>query len=61
MWRRNCLGSQSDGGCLFVERVLTVVESLRAQGRDVHAFLVEAMSAVSQGRAPPSLLPIPAA
>jgi transposase len=59
MWRRACFGSQSDSGCLFVERILTVVESLRAQGRDVHAFLVEAMSAASQGRAPPSLMPTP--
>lgn len=57
MWRRNSLGSQSEVGCRFVERILTTVESLRAQGRDVLAFLVETMSAAAQGRAPPSLLP----
>lgn len=58
MMRRNSLGSQSESGCRFVERILTTVESLRAQGRDVLAFLVETMSAATQGRAPPSLLPI---
>jgi transposase len=56
LWRRNCLGSQSERGCRFVERMLTTVESLRAQGRDVLAFLVESMSAAAQGRAPPSLV-----
>jgi len=57
MWRRNSLGSQSERGCRFVECILTVVESLRAQGRNVLDFLVALMSAESQGRAPPSLLP----
>jgi transposase len=57
IWRRHSLGSQSEAGCRFVERILTTVESLRAQGRDVLAFLVDAMSAATQGRGPPSLLP----
>lgn len=57
LWRRNCLGSQSERGCRFVERILTTVESLRAQRRDILAFLAETMSAAAQGRAPPSLLP----
>lgn len=57
MWRRNSLGSQSETGCRFVERILTTVESLRAQGRGVLEFLVETMSAAANGRAPPSLLP----
>lgn len=60
MWRRNSLGSQSETGCMFVERILTTVESLRAQGRDVLAFLVETMNAAAKGRTPPSLLPFPA-
>jgi transposase len=59
MWRRSSLGSQSEWGCRFVERILTAVESLRAQGRDVLAFLVETMSAAALGRAPPSLVPVP--
>lgn len=43
--------------CLFVDRILTTVESLRAQGIDVLAFLVEAICATAQGRAPPWLRP----
>jgi transposase len=57
LWRKICLGSQSKTGFRFVERILTAVESLRAQGRDILGFLVETMSAAAQGRAPPSLLP----
>jgi hypothetical protein len=56
---KTCLGSQSEKGFRFVERILTTVESLRAQGRDVLGFLVETMNAAAQGRAPPSLLPPP--
>ena len=57
LWRKLCLGSQSEKGFRFVERILTAVESLRAQGRDILDFLVETMSAACQGRPPPSLLP----
>jgi transposase len=59
-WRKICLGSQSTKGFRFVERILTTVESLRAQGRNILDFLVETMNAAAQGRAPPSLLPAPA-
>jgi transposase len=58
-WRKVSLGSQSEDGCRFVERILTAVESLRAQQRDVLAFLLETMGAAAQGRRPPSLLPAP--
>lgn len=57
LWRKICLGSQSEKGFRFVERILTAVESLRAQDRDILGFLVETTSAPAQGRAPPSLLP----
>lgn len=39
MWRRRSLGVQSQRGARFVERMLTVVVSLRAQGRSVYGFL----------------------
>jgi transposase len=58
-WRKICLGSQSTTGFRFVERILTTVESLRAQGRNILDFLVETMNAAAQGRAPPSLVPVP--
>lgn len=57
LWRKNSYGSASRGGSLFVERMLTVCESLRAQGRSILDFLVEAVSAAALGRATPSLLP----
>jgi len=57
LWRKNSFGSASRGGSLFVERMLTVCESLRAQGRSILDFLIEAMNAVAHRRAPPSLVP----
>ena len=56
-WRKICLGSQSTTGFRFVERILTTVESLRAQGRNILEFLVEAIHAAAHGLPPPSLLP----
>lgn len=56
LWRRVCLGSQSESGCRFVERILTTVESLRAQGRNILDFLVETAGPMAPGRAPPSLV-----
>jgi len=58
LWRKSSLGSQSEWGCRFVERILSIVESLRAQRRDILPFLVDAMNAFTQGRAPPSILPL---
>jgi hypothetical protein len=40
-----------------VERMLTVVSTLRKQGRNVHGYLTDACSAKVSGIAPPSLLP----
>lgn len=60
LWRKSSYGTASAAGSRFVERILTVSESLRAQGRDILAFLVESIIAHATGRPPPSLLPIPA-
>jgi len=57
LWRKGSFGSRSDRGCRFVERLLTVIASLRSQGRDVLSFLAEACVAPLQGSDPPSLLP----
>jgi len=57
LWRRKSFGSQSERGCRFAERVMTVVHTLRKQNRHVLPFLVTACEA-ALGRAPmPSLLP----
>jgi transposase len=39
LWRRKSFGTQSTEGSRFVERILTVVTSLRQQGRDVMEYL----------------------
>jgi len=58
LWRKGSFGSASRAGSLFVERMLTVCESLRAQGRSVLDFLVDAISAAVLPRPSPSLLPL---
>ena len=39
LWRRKSFGTQSAAGSRFVERILTVVTTLRQQGRDVMEYL----------------------
>lgn len=57
LWRKRCFGTQSEQGSLFVERILTVVLTLRQQNRDVLEFLTQACH-TNTGRAhSPSLLP----
>jgi transposase len=46
LWRRKSFGTQSASGSRFVERVLTVVTSLRQQGRDVLEYLASACASV---------------
>jgi transposase len=57
LWRRRSFGCHSEAGCRFVERMLTVVQTLRLQQRDVIGYLVDAITAHRQGRAAPKLLP----
>jgi transposase len=61
LWRKCSFGNQGEGGRAFVERMLTVVGSLRLQGRPVLEYLAEAIGAAQRGVEPPSLLPEPAA
>ena len=57
IWRKTSFGTQSDAGTTFVERILTVVGSLRLQRRSVLDYLAEVCSAALEGKAVPSLLP----
>jgi transposase len=57
LWRKRSQGSRSDGGCRFVERVLTTVQTLRLQKRVVVEHLVEAITAHRNGLPAPKLLP----
>ncbi len=61
IWRKTSFGTDSPKGSRFVERILTVVMSLRSQGRKILDFLVQSLRAWSQGTSMPSLLPAQAA
>ena len=56
LWRKNSFGSMSEAGCRFVERMLTVVQTRRLQGRSVLGYLYEALVAHRNGIPAPSLL-----
>jgi transposase len=45
IWRKVSFGNHSDGGCRFVERILTVVQTLRMQERPVLDYLRQALLA----------------
>ena len=56
LWRKKSLGSQSEAGCRFVERLLTVVQTRRLQGRPVLDYLYEALVAHRAGLPAPKLV-----
>jgi transposase len=56
-WRRRSFGCHSADGCRFVERMLTVVQTLRLQERGVIDYLAEAITAHRRGLPAPKLLP----
>ena len=56
LWRKNAFGSHSAAGCRFVERMLTVVQTLRLQDRPVLEYLVDAITAHRSGLPSPQLL-----
>jgi transposase len=55
--RKTSGGTDSAPGSRFVERVLTVVDSCRRQGRKVLDYLSACIASWRQDRDPPSLLP----
>jgi transposase len=57
LWRKTSFGTDSPSGSRFVERILTVVTTLRMQRRNVLDYVTDACEAVLQGRNAPSLLP----
>lgn len=56
LWRKSSFGCTSAAGCRFVERMLTVVQTRRLQGRSVLRYLYEALVAHRQGLPAPSLI-----
>jgi transposase len=56
LWRKNAFGCHSAAGCRFVERMLTVVQTLRLQKRPVLEYLHRAIVAHRAGLPAPQLL-----
>lgn len=56
LWRKRSFGSQSASGCRFVERILTVTQTLRLQKRPVLDYLVHALQCHRAGNSAPQLL-----
>ncbi len=56
LWRKRSQGSRSEGGCRFVERMLTAVQTLRLQKRLALTYLVEAVVAHRNGLPAPGLI-----
>jgi transposase len=56
LWRKISFGCHSERGCRFVERILTVVQTLRLQQRPVLDFLYRTLLAHRNGQTPPRLV-----
>ena len=55
LWRRKSFGCQTPAGCRFVERILTVVQTLRLQKRNALEFLGQCLTAHRLGQSTPKL------
>jgi transposase len=57
IYRKISFGTRSERGSRFIERILTVVTTLKRQKRNPLEFLTAALRAYRRGLPPPSLLP----
>ncbi len=55
IWRKTSLGTQSERGSRYVERMLTCAATLRIQGKSVFRFLRHSCGAALRGEPPSSL------
>ena len=58
LWRNSSFGTQSLHGSRFVERLMTVVASLKLQKRNVLHYLVDACLSAHSHSLPPSFIPL---
>lgn len=56
LWRKTSFGCASERGCLFVARILTVVQTLRLQKRPVLTFLHQSLAAHRIQQPTPTLI-----
>ena len=59
IWRKISFGTDSENGSRFVERILTVVATLKQQRRHALGYLTAACQASLHGQPAPSLIPSP--
>ncbi|MDL2317264.1 transposase [Desulfovibrio sp. OttesenSCG-928-A18] len=52
LWRKRSFGTRAEKGDRFVERMLSLRQTCRLQGKRTFCILVEAMEAFMQGRPP---------
>jgi transposase len=57
LWRKVCLGAQSQAGAEFVAAALTLIMSLKSQDRSILDYLTDVFDAHSRRLPMPSLLP----
>jgi transposase len=57
IWRKKSFGSASLTGCLYVERMLSVIETLRLRGHAPLAYLAAAVTAHRKGLPTPVIAP----
>ena len=57
IWRKICFGTHSKDGSLFAERMMTVVCTLKQQGRNVVDYVTNSVDAALRNECPKSLLP----
>ena len=55
-WRKRCIGSRSERGKLFAERLVPVAHTAREQRMDVLAFLSSVLPAAPPSRPPAHLI-----
>ena len=57
IWRKKSFGSASAAGCRYVERMLSVTETLRLRGHPPLAYLAGAIAAYRGGEPTPPIAP----
>jgi transposase len=55
IWRKKSFGSHSQSGCVYAQRMLSVIQTLRLRGLDVMSYLSMAVEGLRRGLSPPSL------
>jgi transposase len=58
LWRKTSYGTQTDHGNRAVERLLTIRETCRLQGRRLHTYLADAITAHQHGQSVPTPLQV---